>query len=46
MVFGNTHKTEYDARQGQTYGTKEIFQNPTNYSFVHNFKVHYKRGSF
>ncbi len=37
-------KTKFNAQQGTTQSTQDVWQNPQKYSFVHNFKVHYKRG--
>jgi len=43
MVFG-PKRIKFDARLGPVTGQTELYQNPRAYSFVHNFKVHYKRG--
>jgi hypothetical protein len=41
-LFGrNNTKIEFDARQPP----QGILQNPQSYQFVHNFKVHFKRGA-
>jgi len=45
LVFGNKTKVEFDAQTGPTEPTADLHQNPQKYSFVHNFKVHYKRGA-
>ena len=45
MVFGNKNKVEFDAQISPTERTADLHQNPQKYSFVHNFKVHYKRGA-
>jgi hypothetical protein len=37
-------KLKFDARMGTTDSTSDFYNNPWKYSFVHNFKVHYKRG--
>ncbi|MDA4116967.1 MAG: zinc ribbon domain-containing protein [Thaumarchaeota archaeon] len=42
MVFGNKKKIEFDAQMGKTVSTEDLFVNPQNYSFIHNFKVHFK----
>ena len=36
-------KFKFDARIGPTSGFQDFFTNPWKYSFVHNFKVHYKQ---
>src|SRR5271169_6619295 len=43
MVFGQ-NKIKFDARGGPRPGHEDLFQNPQAFTFVHNFKVHYKRG--
>lgn len=43
MVFG-PKRIKFDARLGPVPGQTDLYQNPHAYSFVHNFKVHYKRG--
>lgn len=43
MVFG-PKRIKFDARLGAVPGQTELYQNPRSYSFVHNFKVHFKRG--
>lgn len=45
MVFGHQKKIEFDARNPNDSRAVEIFQNPNAYSYVHNYKVHYKRGA-
>jgi hypothetical protein len=41
-LFGrNNSKIEFDARQPQP----QILQNAQSYQYVHNFKVHFKRGA-
>lgn len=37
-------KFKFDARQGRTEGSKDLYDNSWRYSFAHNFKVHFKRG--
>ncbi len=37
-------KLKFDARMGRTNLTYDFYDNPWKYSFVHNFKIHYKRG--
>lgn len=37
-------KIKFDARIGRNEMTKDLFDNPSKYSFTHNFKVHFKRG--
>jgi hypothetical protein len=44
MVFGQK-KVKFDAQYGPAIGQEEVFQNPQAYTYVHNFKVHYKRGA-
>lgn len=39
-------KTKFDARKGPADSTADFYSDPWKYSFVHNFKVHYKRGAF
>ena len=36
-------KFKFDARVGNTATTQDFYANPWRYSFVHNFKVHYKQ---
>ena len=43
MVFG-PKRIKFDARLGAVAGQMELYQNPRAYSFIHNFKVHFKRG--
>src|ERR1700733_683221 len=43
MVLGQK-KVRFDARRGPRPGRDDLFQNPQAYTFLHNFKVHYKRG--
>jgi hypothetical protein len=43
MVFGQK-KIKFNAQRGPEVGQEDLFQNPQAYTFVHNFKVHYKRG--
>ena len=38
-------KVEFDGRQGETEKTFDLYQNPQDYSFIHNYKVHFKRGT-
>jgi hypothetical protein len=45
MVFGKKSKIEYDATRGPSERTADLYQNPQNYSFIHNYKVHFKRSS-
>jgi len=41
-MFGrNNSKIEYDARQPP----QQIMQSPQSFQYVHNFKVHFKRGA-
>ncbi len=35
-------KRKFDARSGPTPTYQDLFSNPWRYSFIHNFKVHYK----
>jgi hypothetical protein len=35
-------KYKFDARAGQTAEYSDLYANPWKYSFVHNFKVHFK----
>jgi len=42
LVFGKKNKIEYDATKQANASTQDLFQNPQNYSFIHNYKVHYK----
>ncbi len=44
--MGRLKKIDFDAREPNSRRAAEVFQNPNSYSFVHNFKVHYKRGAF
>ena len=37
-------KFKFDARSGSIGSTADFFNNPWKYSFLHNFKVHFKRG--
>ena len=37
-------KFKFDSRMGRTSLTFDFYDNPWKYSFVHNFKVHYKSG--
>ncbi len=37
-------KLKFDARTGAASSSSDFYDNPWKYSFVHNFKVHYKRG--
>jgi len=37
-------KLKFDARTGPVSSSSDFYDNPWKYSFVHNFKVHYKRG--
>jgi hypothetical protein len=37
-------KLKFDARTGPAGSASDFYDNPWKYSFVHNFKVHYKRG--
>jgi len=39
-LFGGSKKVKFDAR----HPPQRFLENPQGYSFVHNFKVHYKRG--
>jgi hypothetical protein len=41
LFGGENRKLKFDARQPP----QEIIQNPRDYSFIHNFKVHYKQSS-
>jgi hypothetical protein len=41
MVFGNKKKFEFDAQSPQT-APPDILVNPQNYSYFHNYKVHFK----
>lgn len=41
MVFGNKKKLEFDAQSPQT-APQDLLINPQNYSYIHNFKVHFK----
>ena len=43
MVLGKK-KSKFDARIGPGPGQEDLFQSPQAYTFIHNFKVHYKRG--
>ena len=43
-IFGSKKKIEFDAMQGRNEFTKDLYDNPQSYSFVHNYKVHFKRG--
>jgi hypothetical protein len=36
-------KFKFDARIGATSTNQDLYTNPWRYSFVHNFKVHYKQ---
>ncbi len=36
-------KFKFDARYGATTQNGDLYNNPWKYSFVHNFKVHYKQ---
>jgi hypothetical protein len=36
-------KFKFDARMGPTSSYQDLYTNPWKYSFVHNFKVHYKQ---
>ena len=44
-IFGNKKKIEFDARKGRNETSQPFYDNPQLYSFVHNFKVHFKRGA-
>ncbi len=46
LVFGRQRKIEFDARNPDEKRAAEVFRNPSAYSYVHNYKVHYKRGAF
>ena len=39
-LFGGSKKVKFDARNPP----QRFLENPQGYSFIHNFKVHYKRG--
>jgi len=45
MPFGQK-KIKFDARRGPSAGQEDVYQNSQAYTFVHNFKVHFKRGVF
>ena len=45
MVFGKRRKVEFNATREPNRNTQDLFENPQNYSFIHNYKVHYKRGA-
>ena len=45
MVFGKKSKIEFDATRGPSEKTADLYENPQNYSFIHNYKVHFKRSS-
>jgi hypothetical protein len=44
-VLRKRKKIEFDGRQGPTEKTSDLYQNPQDYSFIHNYKVHFKRGT-
>lgn len=37
-------KFKFNAQHGPDDSANDFFNNPQKYSFVHNFKIHYKRG--
>jgi hypothetical protein len=41
-MLGKSKKIEFDAREPINKRTKDIFEHPEKYSFIHNFKVHCK----
>lgn len=45
MVFGCQKKIEFDARNPNDGHAAAIARSPGAYTYVHNFKVHYKRGA-
>jgi hypothetical protein len=44
LVLRKRKKIEFDGRQGPTEKTSDLYYNPQSYSFIHNYKVHFKRG--
>jgi len=44
-VLRKRKKVEFDGRQVPTEKTSDLYQNPQDYSFIHNYKVHFKRGT-
>lgn len=45
MLRKRKKKIEFDGRRGPTEKTSDLYQNPQDYSFIHNYKVHFKRGT-
>jgi hypothetical protein len=45
-LFGRKSKIEFNAQLPPNENNRELYQHPERYSFVHNYKVHYKRGAF
>jgi len=41
LVFGSKKKLEFNAQSPQT-APQDLLINPQNYSYIHNFKVHFK----
>lgn len=39
-------KFKFDARSGPTSDSRDLYSSPWKYSFVHNFKVHFKSSMF
>jgi hypothetical protein len=42
LVFGRNKKIEFNGNEQPNEKTQDLFQNPQNYSFIHNYKVHFK----
>jgi len=45
VAFGKKSKVEFDATRGPARGSADVFENPQNYTFIHNYKVHFKSSS-
>ena len=45
-LFGSKSKIEFNAQSPPNEKTIDLYQHPERYSFVHNYKVHYKHGTF
>ena len=45
MAFGKKSRIEFDATRGPTERTADLYENPQSYSFIHNYKVHFKRSA-
>jgi ribosomal protein L40E len=43
-LFGSKSKIKFNSDLPPDEDTRDLYQHPERYSFVHNFKVHYKRG--